>query len=52
MVWRVDEYVRKLAHCRYPVPRPLGRALRRFQTLRNQFELRHAPPVPLPRAAA
>jgi uncharacterized protein len=53
MVWRVDEYVRKLAHCRYPVPRQFGRALRRFQTLRNRFELRHVPPpAALPGAAA
>ena len=40
MVWRVDRYVRKVAHCRYPVPRTLGRVLRKLQTWRNRLVLR------------
>jgi uncharacterized protein len=42
MVWTVERYVRKLAHCRYPVPRPFGKLLRGFQALRNRFKLRSA----------
>lgn len=40
MVWHVENYVRKLAVCRYAIPRPFGRALRMFQTWRNRFMLR------------
>jgi uncharacterized cupin superfamily protein len=47
MVWHVDDYVRKLALCRYPVPRPFGGLLRRLQTLRNRFNSRQ-PPVAAP----
>ena len=43
MVWHVDDYVRKLAHCRYPVPRPFGRLLRLYQRLRNRVGLRRMP---------
>lgn len=39
MVWRVDRYVRKVAHCRYPVPPLLGRVLRKLQTWRNRLTL-------------
>jgi len=46
MVWRVDHYVRKLAICRYPVPRPLGRLVRTVQNLRTWLGLRRSPPAP------
>ena len=46
MVWHVDDYVRKLAHCRYPVPRPFGRLLRLFQHLRNRLAPRNPPAAP------
>lgn len=44
MVWQVDKYVRKLAHCRYTVPRPLGRVLRKLQGWRTTFNLRQPKP--------
>ena len=37
MVWHVDDYVRKLALCRDPVPWPLGGLLRALRSLRNRF---------------
>lgn len=43
MVWRVQRYVRKLAFCRYPVPRLAGRVLRKLQTWRNGWVLRGGP---------
>jgi uncharacterized cupin superfamily protein len=43
MIWHVQNYVRKLALCRYPVPRPFGRAFRFLQVLRNRLTLRRAP---------
>jgi uncharacterized cupin superfamily protein len=57
MVWHVERYVRKLAHCRYPVPRPFGKILRGLQSLRNRFSLRGGTPQaragsPIPAAAA
>jgi uncharacterized cupin superfamily protein len=42
MVWHVEDYVRKLAHCRYPVPRPFGRLVRMWQGLRTHFGLKQA----------
>lgn len=53
MVWQVDRYVRKLAHCRYPVPRPFGKLLRALQGLRNRLTLwngrtPHVPQTPAP----
>jgi uncharacterized cupin superfamily protein len=43
MIWHVQHYVRKLALCRYPVPRPFGRAFRFLQGLRNRVTLRRPP---------
>jgi uncharacterized cupin superfamily protein len=45
MVWHVEQYVRKLAHCRYPVPRPFGRLVRGWQALRTRFGLLTQRPV-------
>jgi uncharacterized cupin superfamily protein len=43
MVWHVERYVRKLAICRFPVPRPFGWLVRRVQQLRTRLALRHPP---------
>ena len=43
MVWQVEHYVRKLAICRYPVPRPFGRLVRMVQGLRTKLGLRRLP---------
>lgn len=43
MVWRVDRYVRKLAYCRFPVPRPFGRLVRALQMARTWLGLRRPP---------
>jgi hypothetical protein len=40
MVWHVEDYVRKLAYCRFPVPRPFGKFVRGLQALRNRLNLR------------
>jgi uncharacterized cupin superfamily protein len=50
MVWHVERYVRKLAICRYPVPRPFGRMVRMLQQWRTRRGLRHLPDVPAHRA--
>lgn len=42
MVWHVERYVRKLAHCRFPVPRPFGALVRIVQRLRSKARLRLA----------
>jgi uncharacterized cupin superfamily protein len=39
MVWRVERYVRKIAQCRYPVPRTVSRVIRRVQAARNMLVL-------------
>ena len=39
MVWHVDAYVRKLAICRYPVTRQVGRVLRLAHNLRTRIRL-------------
>lgn len=39
MVWHVETYVRKLAICRYPMPRPMGPLLRVIQNLRTKIRL-------------
>jgi uncharacterized protein len=43
MVWHIERYVRKLAYCRYPVPRPLGKIVRAVQQVRTRLGLRRAP---------
>jgi len=43
MVWHVERYVRKLAYCRFPVPRPFGRLVRMVQQLRTLVGLRRPP---------
>jgi len=43
MVWHVERFVRKLAYCRYPVPRPFGRLVRMVQQVRTRVGLRHPP---------
>jgi uncharacterized cupin superfamily protein len=43
MVWHVERYVRKLAYCRFPVPRPFGRLVRMVQQLRSMHRLRQPP---------
>jgi uncharacterized cupin superfamily protein len=43
MVWRVDRYVRKLAYCRFPVPRPLGKLVRGVQKARAWFGMKQVP---------
>ncbi len=45
MVWRVDRYVRKLAYCRFPVPRPFGKLVRGVQKARTWLGLRQLPAV-------
>ncbi|MBA3771115.1 MAG: DUF861 domain-containing protein [Ramlibacter sp.] len=45
MVWQVDEYVRKLAICRSPLPWPFGGVFRRLQDLRNRFNVRRRPAI-------
>ncbi len=45
MVWRVDRYVRKLAYCRFPVPRPFGKLVRAVQKTRTWLGLRQLPAV-------
>lgn len=45
MVWHVEDYVRKLAHCRYPVPRPFGRLVRMWQAVRTRFGLKSSRPA-------
>jgi hypothetical protein len=52
MVWQVERYVRKLAICRFPVPRPFGRAVRMFQQLRTRLALRRLPALGTPAAPA
>ena len=55
MVWHVDRYVRKLANCRFPVPRPFGALVRIFQRLRNRVRMRWVgvpTSEPTPRAAS
>jgi uncharacterized cupin superfamily protein len=47
MVWHVEDYVRKLAICRFPVPRPFGWLVRRVQQFRTRLALRR-PPQALP----
>jgi uncharacterized cupin superfamily protein len=37
MVWHVETYVRKLAVCRFPVPRPVGRVFRFLQNTRTKL---------------
>jgi len=53
MLWHVDHYVRKLAVCRFPVPRPFGRVLRTLQALRNRIGLKQdrKPPAAAPASA-
>jgi uncharacterized cupin superfamily protein len=51
MVWHVENYVRKLAICRFPVPRPFGWLVRRVQQYRTRLALRR-PPQAIPAAAA
>lgn len=43
MVWHVESYVRKLAICRFPVPRPFGGLVRRLQQFRTLLALRRPP---------
>ena len=43
MVWHVERYVRKLAYCRYPVPRPFGKIVRAVQKMRTALGLRRPP---------
>lgn len=43
MVWHVERYVRKLAICRFPVPRPFGKLVRGLQYLRTSLGLRRPP---------
>ena len=43
MVWHVERYVRKLAICRFPVPRPFGWLVRGVQQYRTRVALRHCP---------
>ena len=43
MVWHVERYVRKLAICRFPVPRPFGWLVRRVQQVRTKLALRRPP---------
>lgn len=45
MVWRVERYVRKLAYCRFPVPRPFGKLVRGLQRARTWLGLRQQPGV-------
>ena len=45
MVWHVERYVRKLAICRYPVPRPFGKLVRGLQYLRTAMGMRRPPAV-------
>ncbi|MES2786185.1 MAG: cupin domain-containing protein [Pseudomonadota bacterium] len=45
MVWHVDSYVRKLAHCRYPVPRPFGVLVRTWQRMRTRIGLQRSRPL-------
>ncbi|HYF43437.1 MAG TPA: cupin domain-containing protein [Ramlibacter sp.] len=45
MVWRVDRYVRKLAYCRFPVPRPFGKLVRGVQKARTWLGLKQLPAV-------
>ncbi|RYZ03379.1 MAG: DUF861 domain-containing protein [Comamonadaceae bacterium] len=52
MVWHVETYVRKLAVCRFPVPRPFGRAVRMLQQLRTRLALRRLPLPPVHLSAA
>ena len=49
--WRVPVYVRKLAFCRHPLPRPLGLALRVWRRLLTLASGR-APAALAPRAGA
>ena len=51
MVWRVDRYVRKMAVCRYPVPRPFGRLVRGWQAIRTWVGLKQLPRLPAPQPA-
>jgi uncharacterized protein len=41
--WKIDTYVRKIAFCRRPMPRPLTIARKLFRTFRGALEWR--PPV-------
>lgn len=43
MIWHVERYVRKLAICRFPVPRPFGWLVRWVQQCRTRIALRHPP---------
>jgi hypothetical protein len=52
MVWHVERYVRKLAYCRYPVPRPFGKIVRAVQKMRTRLGLRQPPHVHRPRDTA
>jgi len=52
MVWHVERYVRKLAYCRYPVPRPFGKIVRAVQQVRTRLGLRQPPHVHRPRDTA
>lgn len=45
MVWHVERFVRKLAICRFPVPRPFGKLVRGVQYLRSALGLRRPPQV-------
>jgi uncharacterized cupin superfamily protein len=40
--WRVPAYVKKIAYCRHPLPRPLGFALRAFGRIRSVLSGRQA----------
>lgn len=51
MVWHVENYVRKLAICRFPVPRPFGWLVRRVQQFRVKLALRNPPPAAVAAAA-
>lgn len=42
-IWHVERYVRKLAICRFPVPRPLGGLVRAVQRLKTRMGLRRVP---------